>query len=1127
MNPTVWMRNLLRSRGLEVPDGRPLYQYRVTDIEFDELGRLIQLTSNFGVAHTISMLSWDAIFAMYAAEWWRRCFSGKWGWEQVFQSVNIDFHELPVGSRNSLMESGLNRWHRKVRIKNGSRRFLGTIATEGGLPLHKLVESGGWLKRVLQPTVRRHIAKGHSISALIEAHSFLIPVSLWSEEIADILEDVVQAIVDLRAQHDLGHKDAPVKWLDECIPSWREDFPLPLDDDAARSLLEDLVDVASKTAVEQNSTNPFEMTRILVRAETPASELIAEIDMPGFVSLESLKLDPYQVALPSLIDVEVVGSNNFCKRWCRGVLTTFQNKRSYKLSGSNFKIEGQASTGHFFINFKSMGEIIGEMAILNAETLSSDVPWTFKKIDERWTLHGTASQSIRNDEAIVYCPKTYEIQSNKESHLARLSDFMTGVLWKLQGSATCFEGLNKYEIKTASKESTISYRLSGKYFPFESDPRIVFIGKPRVLEIDSLTGHVRKSFHGRVLVRKCGAASDETWRSIESVDTGVYQIRIFDADTNILFSQTVGILAEDYKHYIQPSADDPLNGALSITGITFNEMECIAEGVSIRSSIIDSGKEFSLRAGNEPPKSVEISILPAGQSHSLILTYPFPRRGAMLFDSKNHQVPAEKYIYLNHLPGHRLRIFNDKTHLAERFSLTLSLRDPALSRAEARDLFIVRQMKLYGDYIELSVSDWTTAITTLFGASRSIDAHVGVALTLNDKPLYQFNIRRYEQSMALNFSDGVVELTTESLSDTSSEMLDATQVLALPLDMPNQEPEVLICRQTQGVHVGAWEFDSSKKRPGPWIIYPSAESPLAFRPAVWTVTQQNDTPIINNADPGTVEEIVGIKDISTRHESLRLCLEAMATSFTHPAWNYIDALWEKTNHLPLACFDIWQLASQTPSFLAALLVRNQLEILEKLDSEFPVIWEIVPQRVWESTLKAYHIKLMTQLEGDETFADRLIGTAIERIGAQSPSLLSMELNLLGVVRGIHSPEIGVMSHPVTEFVRPQLLNEYQRLLQRQANSEWPQLLGQKLIRIYESLPNQFRQIVVPHNAWQRPIVHLPFVLAWHAIFGDQDDLCNSPADVFKLQQLKQFDEDWFDVAFKFISGWLSQQESVE
>src|SRR6056297_2863710 len=92
--PTEWIRRMLESREIHAPDGRPLYQYRLSDDEYADLGSLIKLTARFGVAHITSMLSWDAIFVFYASEWWRREFSGRWGWSEVFQAVDIDFTEL-------------------------------------------------------------------------------------------------------------------------------------------------------------------------------------------------------------------------------------------------------------------------------------------------------------------------------------------------------------------------------------------------------------------------------------------------------------------------------------------------------------------------------------------------------------------------------------------------------------------------------------------------------------------------------------------------------------------------------------------------------------------------------------------------------------------------------------------------------------------------------------------------------------------------------------------------------------------------------------------------------------------------------------------------------------------------
>ena len=217
MNPPVsaartlvsWIRQAFKKRDLQLADGRPLYRYRITDAEYTELKTLLTESTGESVGRAIRTLSWDAAFVIYAAEWWRREFAGKWGFEELFQSIGVDFRALSVGSRNDLIERGLNKWRREVRVKNYKRRFLGTIATEGGLPLYRLRESGGWLNQILQPTLRRHISKGFAIPSLIEAYSSVIPVSLQSEELSDVLEDVAEATVRLRSAHDLHSKNSP------------------------------------------------------------------------------------------------------------------------------------------------------------------------------------------------------------------------------------------------------------------------------------------------------------------------------------------------------------------------------------------------------------------------------------------------------------------------------------------------------------------------------------------------------------------------------------------------------------------------------------------------------------------------------------------------------------------------------------------------------------------------------------------------------------------------------------------------------------------------------------------------------------------------------------------------------
>ena len=42
-----------------------------------------------------------------------------------------------------------------------------------------------------------------------------------------------------------------------------------------------------------------------------------------------------------------------------------------------------------------------------------------------------------------------------------------------------------------------------------------------------------------------------------------------------------------------------------------------------------------------------------------------------------------------------------------------------------------------------------------------------------------------------------------------------------------------------------------------------------------------------------------------------------------------------------------------------------------------------------------------------------------------------------------------------------------------------------------------------------------------------DESFTSSSDELFVQQVKNFDEDWFDAAFQMFTGWLSQQDGLE
>ena len=178
-------------------------------------------------------------------------------------------------------------------------------------------------------------------------------------------------------------------------------------------------------------------------------------------------------------------------------------------------------------------------------------------------------------------------------------------------------------------------------------------------------------------------------------------------------------------------------------------------------------------------------------------------------------------------------------------------------------------------------------------------------------------------------------------------------------------------------------------------------------------------------------------------------------------------------------------------------------------------------------LGVYRKQLASQLGDDGEFIDELIDKAIERIGEQSQSMHSVRLIIGALVRGRRSPELSVMTLPVDTFVQPRISEEYQKLFQRQADNEWPELLSTKLTQHAEALPAVYTQIVRPHHGYQDAVFYLPVVLAWSVVHGGDESFTSSSDELFKIQQVKNFDEDWFDAAFQMFTGWLSQQDGLE
>lgn len=1126
MSPREWINSILSRHGLERPDGRQLFQYRVTDKEFENLASLLKTSTLFGLENITNMLSWDAAFVMYASEWWRRCYEGHWGWDGIFKSIGVDYTDLSSGRRNELVEMGLYRWRREVRVQNGFRRFLGTVATEGGLPLHQLTDSGGWLRNVLQPILKKHVSRDISIRVLIENYGDLIPVSYRSKETTQILSDIAETVVSLRHEHELMNKESPIGWLDSNRPNWRELFPLPIDDAAGKSLLSDLIDAASKAKADEHTINPFEVERFLIRAQSDTPELVAQLEMPTFAYFDSLGIDLSKASFPPKVTLEIFEpSGELVWPWCRGIVTTYRHNQALKLSGRTLKLSGLDATKELRLRFKSMGEIVHELDLINGGFLDTDSPWLFKKLNEKWVLHGVASQAIESDFAIAYIPASYSYNPLDDStQISEYGKILSGYLLKISGTIRCSGDDVNYKLSAGVEESVIQYHLAGKRFSNGIMPSEIYLGVPRLIEKNSITGVSSVNRSNRLLAKPIGVGMH--WQPLSQESIGFYEIRLLDSSDDIQLRKRIGILDEHFKFKIKPDNRQVTKGSIQLFCVENLEVNVSGNNVSAYVVKADEFTEIQLEADDAPPLRINVSVLPSGHNRELLLSLPFPSNGALLFNAEGEQVLFSAPLYLNNLMGYRVKVFVDQFVHGQKADLVFQLIDPELSNKDLKDLYMRREIVLGEEVSEFALYDWLQFIDSLMSVSSSLGSMVKVSLISSGRDVFSFLVHRYDSEMTASYDEGIIEIEPEILSSIKPDVLENIMVAAFNLNKPEQANVSLEPITSELALVGKWRFSPGTAKPSPWIIFPLEKSKLQFRPLLWYVGLPIET------DPEKIEEVdtlpkaINIPDQELRYIAIRQVLQAMSVDLNHKSWSYLTSLWKKSSHLSMSTFDIWKIATSEAGFLACLLISGSNEIIEKLESDLPLIWELVRLEDWENALELYKEKITEGLGDDKELVRDLIRKKIEKIESLSLSMISIGKILQYKVLNERSPELTAMTLPISVFVKPQLDEAYQGLLRRQADNNWPIILSSYLCNKIKDLPKNYSHLLEVHQDHHRSAVFLPLVLAWKVLSIDNSHWPGSTVDLFKIQQLKEFDEDWFSTAFQYLSGWLSQQEDL-
>jgi len=227
---------LFQRWNLQEPDGRPLYEYRLTMEEFQELEEILKTWQNGCVDHFqleqgLGLTSFSALFVLYASQWWQRRYDGSgFSWEPILRDLGVDPNSWAPSERSQCVQEGLAAWRLRPR-EHGALRFLGSVAVQGGVPLRLLGEARGGigrlLSRVLQLAEGREVARAE-IKGWIETLQQWLPKSYRQDIVYELLTELVLAALKLKQEAGLSSGDDAVAVLDRKVPDWKDRFPLSI-----------------------------------------------------------------------------------------------------------------------------------------------------------------------------------------------------------------------------------------------------------------------------------------------------------------------------------------------------------------------------------------------------------------------------------------------------------------------------------------------------------------------------------------------------------------------------------------------------------------------------------------------------------------------------------------------------------------------------------------------------------------------------------------------------------------------------------------------------------------------------------------------------------------------------------
>ena len=1134
MSMQEWICYFLQKQGLEdgLPDGRPLYAYRLDQAGYRQLQQVLELTPYRDPERPLRR-KWAQEFVLFASEWWRREYAGgHWTWSPILNEIGISDDELSPMQRNDIVELGLRCWKRESSIHQGGKKYIAAIAMEGGFPQRLLGMEGAkhreLLKRVIEALpVRR--AWGETGADLVKqvAPQVYFPESFCKEEVYFVLGRIAEVSVDLIHKHDLANHSAPQDWLDAQEPQWREQFPLNLDDENATALLNGLIEAAS-VSVEVGVFD-CQVRRYLEKGPSGWT-LKAYLDVPKRgVSEEVLGNFLKEKELPARLNF-YLNDGDQLHQVAR--LKRMSGKSEYRISRYSIDLKGDRAAGNLTLQVES-GDRTQQFKsdVSGGQALEEGLPWVFDAQGSNASGHSFLGQGrvhIKAEACLVVLSKEMvsgDLDGSFEFSGALLEPERD--LSLLSGSAGILVDGDRFWIRTRKDSSNAAeYHFRGNPVPWPSQPQHLFFGCPDVMQTE--VGEFPTALGQDDLVWRWFGCR-EGWRKNQPFPVaGTIEVGSIDRESGeLLFRKKLGLLPNKSRINLLPG-DDPTVGQIRLDGFSQIQTMVTAKGVQTRIELEGADAVWSLIChSGQPPTDVVLEMQAGEANQTLSILLPFPAQGACWYSEGAPLAPGTP-VFFERLHGVHAQLFAVPGRYPARIVVDAFLEEG-------------RGVRFYFDRGSLEESDtirlvqYREDIERLFSATDNIDAVVRLEILGNGSRWEVITIRNHECRLSNNIAAGSVDLTTAALARLSPDRLENMKLSALRLSNPEEEPVILEAVCSEGIPTGRWQFMPEKRQPGSWLIFPAPDSEVKCRPTVWD--NQN---IQTETTLGTLRSACDVPSAYNRAIAYDQQIERMCEDPFDDGWLFVEHTLRRFGHLRLSSHDLFRRLVRHPDAMAAMYMRLEFNRWQRFADELPFMWERVPLISWRKAVGFLKEKVR-KTGGSPDLVVILLKDKLEKLVHLAPSL-EFGLEYLKKFEEVSQQSLPKSPDCFTRFLQEDRHSEVQSLKRDVVEKWWPALSPYQLEEWREQLPSWCEGLVAlaQHHCYgkepgfRRSVIFLPIVMGAEWVTGESIiSLQGGQGDhyrMFELHRIIHFHEDWFEAAMNWTIGYgmamQSQQEGV-